>query len=590
MPSPTAPGATRDADEPKRRFVLSEDLPLTIFVGVATAVVFGLLDLGAEWSLLGVATAPLAAEYIKQYVARWSKRRLLLGTALLIFFGRVKDALARSGKPRPADRVTAETTSRAAPQALVATAAVASALTILAFTAPELARGESFFGGRETTFFDFGDEDGGDDTHTVRLEVGKTGNGSGTVTSTPPGVDCGQVCSSRFPRGGIVELAASADPGAVFAGWRGGDCSGTESCTPSLTRDTAVVAVFRRSEQTVSLSVSKGGDGSGTVTSVPSGIVCGPVCTSSFRRGLRVELLPLASAGSVFVGWQGAECPDPISCPVILRRDSRVTAVFRREDDPMVRLTVELSGEGRGSVLSDPVGIDCGTTCEDEFPQGEEVTLTPQNEPDSKFEGWEGGGCSGTGACTVRLDEPTTVVAKFEPSTVATETLTVGLAGNGQGMVRSTPEQIACEPDCEAPFAVDSQVTLTAEPSAGSTFVAWKGGGDCDGSANLDCVLTMTGPQQVVAIFSLRPTLFTLSVSIIEDGGTGTVASGPPGIRCRPVCRRRFKAGTTVELTATYPDDSYLGGWEGDCSGFTTCVLTMDADHSVSARFKPSPD
>lgn len=589
MPSPTAPGATRDADEPKRRFVLSEDLPLTIFVGVATAVVFGLLDLGAEWSLLGVATAPLAAEFIKQYVARWSKRRLLLGTALLVFFGRVKDALARSGERRPVNRVTAETPSRAAPQAMVVTAAVASALTIAAFTAPELARGESLFGGRETTFFDFGNQDSGDDTRTVRLEVAKTGDGSGTVTSAPAGVDCGRVCSARFPRGGIVELAASADPGAIFAGWRGGNCSGTESCTPPLTGDTRVVALFRRSEQTVSLSVSKEGDGSGTVTSVPSGIVCGPVCTSSFRRGRRVELLPLASPGSVFAGWRGAACPDPSSCPVILRRDTRVIAVFRREDDPTVRLKVELSGEGRGTVLSDPAGIDCGTTCEDEFPQGEEVTLTPQNDPDSRFDGWEGGGCDGTGPCTVRLDEPTTVVARFEPSTVATETLTVGLAGNGQGTVRSTPEQISCEPGCEAPFPVDSQVTLTAEPSESSTFVAWKGGGDCDGSANLDCVITMTGPQQVVAIFSLRATLFTLSVSIIEDGGTGTVASRPPGIRCGPACSRRFRSGTMVELRATYPEGSSFVGWEGDCSDFT-CVVTMDADRSVSARFQTSVD
>ena len=587
MSSPTAPGATREADEPKRRFVLSEDLPLTIFVGVATAVVFGLLDLGAEWSLLGVATAPLAAEFIKQYVAQWSKRRLMLGTALLVFFGRVKAALARSGHRRPVNRVTAETPSRTAPQAMIATAAVASALTIVAFTVPELARGESFFGGRETTFFDFGEE--GQDDRTVRLEVEKTGDGSGTVTSTPPGVDCGRVCSGRFPRGGIIELTATADAGAVFAGWRGGDCSGVESCAPPLNGDTRVVALFRRSEQTASLSVTKRGDGAGTVTSVPSGIVCGPVCASSFRRGVRVELVPLASSGSVFAGWQGAGCPDPSSCPVILRRDSQVTAVFRREDAPMVRLAAELSGEGRGSVLSDPDGIDCGTTCEGEFPRGEEVTLTPQNDPDSRFDGWEGGGCEGTAPCTIRLDEPTTVVARFEPSTSATETLTVSLAGNGQGTVRSTPEQISCEPGCEAPFPVDSQVTLTAEPSEGSTFVAWKGGGDCDGSANLDCVITMSGPQEVVAIFSLMPTLFTLSVSIIEDGGTGAVASRPPGIRCRPACRRPFRAGTPVELRATYSEGSTFVGWEGDCSGFT-CVLTMDADHLVGARFQTSVD
>ena len=42
MSSPSAPGASREETGPSRRFVVAEDLPLTIFVGVATAVVFGL--------------------------------------------------------------------------------------------------------------------------------------------------------------------------------------------------------------------------------------------------------------------------------------------------------------------------------------------------------------------------------------------------------------------------------------------------------------------------------------------------------------------------------------------------------------------
>src|SRR6266508_3514117 len=89
--------------EPARGLVLSEDLPLTIFVGVSTAVVFSLINLSSEWTLLGVATAPLVADVIKNHVAgRWTKRRLLFLTALLVFFSRVKEALARIGlRPIP---------------------------------------------------------------------------------------------------------------------------------------------------------------------------------------------------------------------------------------------------------------------------------------------------------------------------------------------------------------------------------------------------------------------------------------------------------------------------------------------------------
>jgi hypothetical protein len=85
---PEAPHEASETPESRRRLVLSEDLPLTIFVGVATAVVFILIDLGREWTLLAVATAPFVADLIKHYVRRrgWTRRRLLFSTALLVFF------------------------------------------------------------------------------------------------------------------------------------------------------------------------------------------------------------------------------------------------------------------------------------------------------------------------------------------------------------------------------------------------------------------------------------------------------------------------------------------------------------------------
>src|SRR6266545_3399814 len=110
--------------EPARGLVLSEDLPLTIFVGVSTAVVFSLINLSSEWTLLGVATAPLVADVIKNHVAgRWTKRRLLFLTALLVFFSRVKEALARIGlRPIPP-------AGRPRRSAIATTPAVGAALT-----------------------------------------------------------------------------------------------------------------------------------------------------------------------------------------------------------------------------------------------------------------------------------------------------------------------------------------------------------------------------------------------------------------------------------------------------------------------------
>lgn len=78
---------------------------------------------------------------------------------------------------------------------------------------------------------------------TFSLIVTKLGAGSGTVTSTPAGIDCGATCTYDFPVGTMVSLSATQDSGSVFAGW-GGACTGVASCIVSITASTSVSATF----------------------------------------------------------------------------------------------------------------------------------------------------------------------------------------------------------------------------------------------------------------------------------------------------------------------------------------------------------
>ena len=50
------------------------------------------------------------------------------------------------------------------------------------------------------------------------LSISKTGTGSGTVTSSPTGIDCGATCSYAFLKDTVVTLTATEAIGSTFTG------------------------------------------------------------------------------------------------------------------------------------------------------------------------------------------------------------------------------------------------------------------------------------------------------------------------------------------------------------------------------------
>lgn len=80
------------------------------------------------------------------------------------------------------------------------------------------------------------------------LNVLKSGNGLGTVTSTPAGIGCGIDCSEIYPSGTSVELTVSVEPNSTFVGWTGA-CSGAGSCTVIMTSDKEVTAIIDKLDE-----------------------------------------------------------------------------------------------------------------------------------------------------------------------------------------------------------------------------------------------------------------------------------------------------------------------------------------------------
>jgi hypothetical protein len=78
----------------------------------------------------------------------------------------------------------------------------------------------------------------------LSLSVGVQGSGTGTITSTPVGIDCGAVCRAMFDVGTAVTLAVVVDSGAVFDGWVSSDCTGYGDCALTMTENKSVVALL----------------------------------------------------------------------------------------------------------------------------------------------------------------------------------------------------------------------------------------------------------------------------------------------------------------------------------------------------------
>ncbi len=238
------------------------------------------------------------------------------------------------------------------------------------------------------------------------LSAALAGTGKGTVTSTPAGINCGSVCSASFGSGTVITLTETPMAGSTFAGWSGA-CSGMASCSLTLTGNTSVTATFSAPTAQPVLNIGLAGTGMGTVTSIPSGINCGSVCSASFNSGSAVALAETPATDSAFDGWSGA-CNGTTSCMVTLTGNTSVTATFSAVTS--YTLTVTPSGTGAGFITSSPAGINCGSTCTATFPPGTQVTLTGTPSANSYLTDWSGA-CSGSGSCAFTVSGPEAVGA-----------------------------------------------------------------------------------------------------------------------------------------------------------------------------------
>ena len=308
------------------------------------------------------------------------------------------------------------------------------------------------------------------------LNVVRDGTGTGTVTEPALGMNCPTTpCSGSYASGSTVVFTASPVGGSEFTAWTGCSAVAGNVCSVTVSGTTTVTATFTPVAGGNSLTVTKNGSGSGTVTSGDSLINCGGTCSSTYASGATVTLTATPS-GSVFTSWSGGGCSGTGTCTVTVSGATAVTATFTAPTTHV--LTVTKAGTGSGTVLSSPAGITCGGTCMSSYAAGTSVTLTATATAGSSFTGWSGGSCSGAAiTCTFTVGGNANVTATFGANPtcstfpsgkVHANASTVTSSSAGTCSIQGSTKNYDCPLGLSAPAG--SQITLTNQGAGPPAF------------------------------------------------------------------------------------------------------------------------
>ena len=180
-------------------------------------------------------------------------------------------------------------------------------------------------------------------THTLTVELTGSGNAEAKEPPTPQSgeiLGCTQAggpeCAATYLETDTVTLKANPTGGWEVAGWSGCAEVGTDECELTVAADTTVqLTMVEEPTNPSELTVFKGGNGAGTVTSLAphEGIACLPgeeECSHVFEELDEVELEQVPQPGSVFAGWIGCRhIAASNRCKLTLKgTEPEVTAVF----------------------------------------------------------------------------------------------------------------------------------------------------------------------------------------------------------------------------------------------------------------------
>jgi hypothetical protein len=384
-------------------------------------------------------------------------------------------------------------------------------------------------------------------------------------------------------------------------------CGGNDPCPSGLTcgADFHCHAPGDETTCTFSVELELAGDQAllqgTTLKGVDTPLSCPGNCKVDLAGGTELVLESvLGPMSNALFTFEGA-CTEHTCRFSSLDRDVVVTATVSTGK----RINVSLIGDGQGTIVSDPEGLDCPGRCAAVFAPEQLVKLTATETIPSKFRGWTAGECSDDPTCELppaSNDLTVPVDASFDVNKLV-------LTPFGENTVGDTIEVFAnneleprevCEAPCQITFDpnVRTPIRLEAVPvdEDSHKFQQWIGLSGCTTNRQCSFDLDSETDRVGIAVFERRP---LIRVDYGPEGsGSLTITPSQPDA-CKPAvigaaatttCRFHVDLGTTLSLKAA-PVPGLVTQWT-DCPTIldpNTCEFPVTTEEHVIAFFAAMP-
>ena len=430
------------------------------------------------------------------------------------------------------------------------------------------------------------------------LTVNKSGSGTGSVTSSPSGINCGSTCSANYTSGTSITLTATPNSGSTFSSW-GGDCTvANNTCTFSLTSAKNITANFAIVQAIAPSVTTSAATNIFQTTATLNGSVTDPGSSALLKHGFYLSNNSDCSSGTEYQ-------VSGTSTGAMTQNLSNLTSGKTYYFDAYAQNSNSSNAWKFGvctTFITDSISnytINASATAGGSISPGGSVSVgggssqgfSTQASADYHFSNFtvDGATISGQSSYTFsNVNANHTIVANF----VSNPKLTINASPSDAGSVKSADGKINIAPSgypYTQIYATGTSVSLTATAVSGKAFQSWTG---CPSGSATDnpCVFSMpTSDLTITAVFGTgAPITKTLTVSKTGTG-VGSISSDVPGIsNCNTTnCKAAFNQNTSVTLTVTNTNSKFTG-WGGDCLAAgttTTCTLQMSTDKNATANF-----